>query len=341
MYGTQAKECGVSSYLQTYFRDINDVSLLSAVEERELAEGIARGDAEARRRMIQANLRLVVKIAKDYLGRGMLLEDLIGEGNLGLIRAAEDYDPEFGTRFSTYASYWIKQAIRHALINTNSTIRLPAHMFGILNRWRRTERALFRDLGRSPSFDEVADSLGLTEIQRELVAKARCASQLRLESCLGDDDGAWSPDSAEDYSETPQAALELQEEHAEIMRRMDRLDERERQVLALRFGLMGEIPLTLKEIGRRLGVTREWVRKIELRAVSRLERETEPQAASRARSTRGARRKGRPHHPVQPVADDSPAQAVPSSPAARPMQPFPTSLLLPHARPAAAVAVAS
>ena len=125
--------------------------------------------------MIQANLRLVVKIAREYTGRGMVLEDLIGEGNLGLIRAAEDYDPRFGTRFSTYASYWIKQAIRHALINTTATIRLPAHMIGLLLRWRCAERALSRERGCMPSFDEVAAHLGLTEAQKAW-RQARSAS---------------------------------------------------------------------------------------------------------------------------------------------------------------------
>src|SRR6185312_16527114 len=113
-----------------------------------LAEAIARGDRDARTRMIRANLRLVVKIARDYVGRGLVLDDLIGEGNLGLIRAAEEYNPSFGTRFSTYASYWIKQAIRHALTNTTATIRLPAHMVGLLSKWRKAERALTREFDR-------------------------------------------------------------------------------------------------------------------------------------------------------------------------------------------------
>src|SRR5947209_1753791 len=142
MIGIQAKECGVSTGLQIYLQDIRDDALLTAAEERELAAAIARGDRDARRRMIEANLRLVVKIARDYVGRGIALDDLIGEGNLGLIRATQEYDPRFGTRFSTYASYWIKQAIRHALINTTTTIRLPAHMVGLLTRWRRAERSL-------------------------------------------------------------------------------------------------------------------------------------------------------------------------------------------------------
>src|SRR5271165_4058741 len=128
MNGTTGNGYSVPNDLHTYFRDINQASLLSAAEERELAEAIARGDHDARGRMIEANLRLVVKIARDYLGRGMLIDDLIGEGNLGLIRAAEGFDPGFGTRFSTYAGYWVRQAIRDALINRTATIRLPAHM---------------------------------------------------------------------------------------------------------------------------------------------------------------------------------------------------------------------
>src|SRR3954451_24945123 len=157
----QAKDCDVPNTLNLYLREIKDGPLLSAAEERELAEAIARGDRVARARMIQANLRLVVKIARDYLGRGMVLDDLIGEGNLGLIRAAEEFNPRFGTRFSTYASYWIKQGIRHALTNTAATIRLPAHMVTLLSKWRKAERAMYRDLGRMPGFDEVADALGL------------------------------------------------------------------------------------------------------------------------------------------------------------------------------------
>ncbi len=295
MYGTEVMDCAAPNPLQTYFREINEVDLLSATEERDLAEAIARGDSQARSQMIQANLRLVVRIAKDYLGRGMMLEDLIGEGNLGLIRAAKDYQLSFGTRFSTYASYWIKQKIREALINTSKTIRLPSHMFGNLNRWRQTERALAREYGRSPTFDEVADAMGLSETQRDLLAKARRANQLKLESSISDDEGSWSPEESLDPSESPDAALEREEQRAEILARIRELEDRERQVLTLRFGLAGEAPMTLKEIGRRLGVTREWVRKIELRAVSRLAQDSGPSAP---RPTGVRTRKQKPPHPA-------------------------------------------
>jgi RNA polymerase primary sigma factor len=271
MSGTGAKDCGVSNSLQQYLREIKDDALLTAAEECTLAEAIARGDREARSRMIRANLRLVVKIARDYVGRGIVLDDLIGEGNLGLIRAAEEFDPRFGTRFSTYASYWIKQAIRHALINTTATIRLPAHMVGLLTKWRRAERMLCREAGRAATFEEVASFLHLSQTQRSLVAKARQARQLKLESGITAEAGRWSPDDSIDRRESPGAMLEADDERDILLSRMDRLDARERAILALRYGLEGELPLTLKEIGRRLGVTREWVRKIELRAVRKLD----------------------------------------------------------------------
>jgi RNA polymerase primary sigma factor len=254
--------------MDIYLRQIRDDVLLSGAEEVALAGAIKAGDRDARTRMIRANLRLVVKIARDYAGRGLAIDDLIGEGNLGLIRAAEEFDPRFGTRFSTYASYWIKQAIRHALTNTTATIRLPAHMVTLLSKWRKAERTLARELDQSPSFDQVAVTLGLSDAQRVLVERAKRASRLKLEG--GDDEG-WSPDEAGDHHEGPDAALEAADERRHLLRRLDRLDDRERTIVSLRFGLHGDDPMTLKEVGRRLGVTREWVRKIEARAVKKLD----------------------------------------------------------------------
>ena len=267
-----------SSTLDVYLRDIRDESLLSAEEERGLAAAIAGGDEEARARMIRANLRLVVRIARDYAGRGLTLDDLIGEGNLGLIRATEEFDPAFGTRFSTYAGYWIKQAIRHALTNTTATIRLPAHMVTLLARWRRAERALRRELGRAPGRDEVGAALGLTDAQRGLVDQALLTSRLRGEDGGEAADGTWVPDEVPGRDEAPGAALELADQRRDLLRRMERLDDRERTIVALRFGLGGGTPLTLKEVGLRLGVTREWVRKIELRAVQKLDDRRSPDA---------------------------------------------------------------
>ncbi|MGO9471436.1 MAG: RNA polymerase sigma factor RpoD/SigA [Isosphaeraceae bacterium] len=271
MNDARGKNAGMPNSLQVYLREIKDESLLTAAEECALAHAIARGDRDARTRMIQANLRLVVKIAREYVGRGMVFEDLIGEGNLGLIRAAEEFEPRFGTRFSTYASYWIKQSIRHALINTTSTIRLPAHMVGLLSRWRRAERALCREQGQTPSFTDVAALLGLSETQKSLVARASRARQVRLESSMAPEPGQWSPAEEWDQCGQPEAILEADDERLTLLRSMERLDPRERSILNWRYGLEGEAPLTLKEIGRRLGITREWVRKIELRAVRKLE----------------------------------------------------------------------
>jgi RNA polymerase primary sigma factor len=269
----RVKNASAANSLQVYLKEIREESLLSAVEECELADAIARGDKDARTRMIQANLRLVVKIARDYVGRGMALDDLIGEGNLGLIRATEEFEPRFGTRFSTYASYWIKQSIRHALINTSTTIRLPAHMIGLLTKWRRAERALCRQLGRGPSFSEVADELGLSDSQKMLVAKAHQARQLKLENNItAPARRGLSWGSISHYTPTD-ALLEANDEWRILLGRLGRLEPREQTILILRYGLEGEAAQTLKEIGRRLGVTREWVRKIELRAVRKLHSE--------------------------------------------------------------------
>ena len=227
MSGIRARDCGVATGIQIYLQEIKDDALLSASEERELAGAIARGDDAARRRMIEANLRLVVKIARDYVGRGIALDDLIGEGNLGLIRATKEYDPRFGTRFSTYASYWIKQAIRHALINTTTTIRLPAHMVGLLTRWRRTERSLCRELRRAPTFEEIAAFMGLSETQKTLVARAHQARQLKLENSLSGEANRWSPEESIDRCDAPDSALEAEDERMLLLSRLDRLDERE------------------------------------------------------------------------------------------------------------------
>ncbi len=287
----RSREMGVTTGLYLYLKDIKDDALLTAAEERDLAVAIAQGDEAARQRMIEANLRLVVKIARDYVGRGIPIDDLIGEGNLGLIRAAKEYDPEFGTRFSTYASYWIKQAIRHALINTTTTIRLPAHMVGLMTRWRRTERALAKELRRTPTFEEIATTLGLTSMQRMLVSRAHKARQLKLESGLSGDINRWSPEEAIDDADRPGASVEAEDDRAQLLRRLSRLDERERTILALRYGLEGATPLTLKEIGRQLGVTREWVRKIEMRAVRKLDDGQRPASAALTPSRRVSPRK--------------------------------------------------
>jgi RNA polymerase primary sigma factor len=305
MNHAREKTAGPLNCLQMYMEEINEESLLTAAEESALADAIARGDRDARTRMIQANLRLVVRIARDYMGRGIVFEDLIGEGNLGLIRAVEDFEPRFGTRFSTYASYWIKQSIRHALINTTSTIRLPAHMVRLLTKWRRVERELCRDAGHAPAFGEVAARLGLTEAQKSLVASACRARQVKLECTMPREPGQWSPPMEEwNQCETPESALEADDDRTMLMHRMERLEPRERTVLNLRYGLEGGVPLTLKEIGRRLGITREWARKIELRALHKLEGEQDSSRRGRSvpRRSVARNRRARPISSAEPEA---------------------------------------
>jgi RNA polymerase primary sigma factor len=243
--------------------------LLSADEERALAAALAGGDPDARDRLVGSNLGLVVTIARQYLGRGLELDDLAGEGNLGLIRAAEGFDPAFGTRFSTYAAYWIRQAIRAALTDTAAPIRLPAHMVALLSKWRRAERALSDGPGGPPAFERVAAELGLTEAQRVLVRRALDSRRFHAG---GDDQGEGSRLAASAWGgPDPGSEAERCDEARGLRARMAvRLDAREREILTLRFGLGGGGPLTLKEVGRRLGITREWVRKIERRAVALL-----------------------------------------------------------------------
>jgi RNA polymerase primary sigma factor len=241
---------------------------LSRAEEYELAARISGGDRQARNRMVQANMALVINVARAFAGHGLSIEDLIGEGILGLIRAADGFDPKFGTRFRTYAEHWIKEAIRAALTNTGATIRLPRCMARLLTKWARAERASARQLGRLPDFDAVASKIGLSKRQQRLVAKARHARQVTLETDWGGPARLWLSDVAQN-GRSIEAMLEADEEQDIIRRRVGSLDARERAVLSLRYGLEGE-RLSNAEIGRRLGCSREWVRKIELRSYRKL-----------------------------------------------------------------------
>src|SRR3954470_597838 len=162
----------VQSPLETYLREINETALLNAQQEKDLANRIEEGDSEARDRMVRANLRLVVNIARGYTGKGLGLQDLIEEGNLGLLRAVEGFDPRMGTRFSTYASYWIKQSIKRALINSAKTIRIPAYMVELLSKWRRASARLTEELGRSPTPEEIGRVLGLPRKKLSIIKKA-------------------------------------------------------------------------------------------------------------------------------------------------------------------------
>ncbi|TWT78214.1 RNA polymerase sigma factor SigA [Posidoniimonas polymericola] len=260
----------VQSPLETYLREINETALLSANEEKELAVKIGNGDTQARDRMVRANLRLVVNIARGYSGKGLGLQDLIEEGNLGLLRAVEGFDPAMGTRFSTYASYWIKQSIKRALINTGKTIRIPAYMVELLSKWRRASSRLTEELGRSPTPEEIARVLGLPKKKLPIIKKAikiynatPQTDQTEAGWTLGDmvmDEDQLSPDEAMVENDSLRHVLEM----------LKTMDEREATVLKLRFGLGGIEPRTLKEIGLQLGLTRERVRQIETEALGKL-----------------------------------------------------------------------
>ena len=260
----------LQSPLETYLREINETKLLTAEDEQSLARRVGQGDAEARDRMVRANLRLVVNISRSYIGKGLALQDLIEEGNLGLLRAVEGFDPNMGTRFSTYASYWIKQSIKRALINSSKTIRIPAYMVELLSKWRRATSRLSEELGRVPTQEETARLLGLPKKKLPIIKKAiqiyNATPQTEQSDSgwsLGEmvmDERLKSPDEELLDHDVMKTALEL----------LDTLDAREATILKLRFGLENHAPHTLKEIGLELGLTRERVRQIETEALQRL-----------------------------------------------------------------------
>ena len=261
---------GVQTPLETYLREINETSLLTAADEQELAQRIAEGDVEARDRMVRANLRLVVNIARGYTGKGLSLQDLIEEGNLGLLRAVEGFDPSVGTRFSTYASYWIKQSIKRALINSAKTIRIPAYMVELLSKWRRANSRLTEELGRTPTPEEIARVLGVPKKKLPIIKKA-----IRIYNStpqVDQADAGWSLGEMlmDERMRSPDEELLEHDALRRALELLDELDEREATVLRMRFGLNGLEPHTLKQIGEQLGLTRERVRQIETEALARL-----------------------------------------------------------------------
>jgi RNA polymerase primary sigma factor len=257
--------------LRLYLRAIGRVSLLTAEQEVTLARRIERGDMLAKQQMIEANLRLVVSIAKSYLGRGLTFLDLIQEGSMGLIRAVEKFDYRRGYKFSTYATWWIRQAVTRAIADKGRTIRIPVHMVEKLNKVVHVERQLIQQLGREPTPDEIAAELETTV--REVRDVLRMAQQpISLEKPVGEEDDSALGDFVEDQTaESPfeQAAERLRREN--LRRALAALPEREREVIEMRFGLTGERPYTLEEVGRAFNVTRERIRQIENHTLKKLE----------------------------------------------------------------------
>ncbi len=281
--------------MQQYLKQINECALLTAEEEKELARAIARGSAaahrfargditlaekeeleqrgnEARERMIRANLRLVVSIAKGYNNRGMLFADLIEEGNLGLLRAVEGFDPDMGARFSTYSSWWIKQSIKRALINTVQPVHIPAYMVEMIARWKQVHTQLTEQLGRAPSLQEIAETMQVPERKVRIIKRAVKAFNAPTQSATNDSGVMLSDMLPDDKSPAPEDAIFNQSESEMIQRLLDALDEREATILRLRYGLTDEEPLTLKHIGERIGLTRERVRQLEAQALRKLEK---------------------------------------------------------------------
>ncbi|MEG9297253.1 RNA polymerase sigma factor RpoD [Mangrovibacillus sp. Mu-81] len=260
----------INDPVRMYLKEIGRVDLLSAEEEINLAKRIEDGDEEAKRRLAEANLRLVVSIAKRYVGRGMLFLDLIQEGNMGLIKAVEKFDYRKGYKFSTYATWWIRQAITRAIADQARTIRIPVHMVETINKLIRVQRQLLQDLGREPSPEEIAEEMDLTpEKVREILKIAQ--EPVSLETPIGEEDDSHLGDFIEDaeaQSPSEHAAYELLKEQLEDV--LDTLTDREENVLRLRFGLDDGRTRTLEEVGKVFGVTRERIRQIEAKALRKL-----------------------------------------------------------------------
>jgi RNA polymerase primary sigma factor len=263
--------------LQLFLKDIGRVPLLTAAQEVELAKRIERGDMSAKRKMVESNLRLVVSIAKNYRNQGLPFLDLIQEGTIGLVRAAEKFDYRKGFKFSTYATWWIRQAVARALADKARTIRMPVHVVEKLNKISRTERKLVGELGRDPSTEEIAAVLELTPAEVEAVRRSAQAP-VSLEKPVGEeDDSELGHFIADDNAKAPDEAADEVIRQETLQRILGALSYRERRILELRYGLSGEQPRTLDEVGKTFNVTRERVRQIENQCLKKLQAMAESQ----------------------------------------------------------------
>ena len=257
--------------VRTYLKEIGGVSLLSAKDEVRLAKLIEKGDQGAKNALIEANLRLVVSVAKRYMGRGLNLLDLIQEGNLGLIRAVEKFDYRKGFKFSTYATWWIRQAVSRAIADQARTIRIPVHMVDAINRVTRTQRAMVQDLGRNPTMEEIGEIVELPPDKvEELLELAR--ETVSLEAPMGETDASLADFIEDDHGHQPDeiAARKIMQE--DLQKTLSGLPDRERKIIELRYGLNGNDPMTLEQVGQVFGVTRERIRQMEIRTLRRLQK---------------------------------------------------------------------
>ena len=266
-----------------YLREIGREQLLTAGEELELAGRIKRGDKAARERMITANLRLVVKLAADYANLGLPLLDLVSEGNIGLMKAVERFDPSKGGKLSTYAAWWIKQAIKRALANQSKTIRVPVHQVEKIAKIRRLTERLTTELGREPSDEELADEVGLTTA-KVAALKSSAIRPASLDAPVGQDNGetVFGDMISDENAEDPLERLEEKDMRASLPRLLKALTPRERDVIRMRYGLGGGKEKTLEDIGEKFGITRERIRQIQMVALRKLRREMGRQESAAA-----------------------------------------------------------
>lgn len=263
-------DIGLDDPVKMYLKDIGRVPLLSADEEVELAKRMAENDVAAKKRLSEANLRLVVSIAKRYVGRGMLFLDLIQEGNLGLMKAVEKFDYQKGFKFSTYATWWIRQSITRAIADQARTIRIPVHMVETINKLTRMQRVLLQELGREPTPSEIAEKMGITEDRVREIQKI-AQDPVSLETPIGEEEDSHLGDFIEDEkTTTPPDAVAFTMLKEQLLGVLDTLTPREEKVLRLRYGIDDGKPRTLEEVGREFNVTRERIRQIEAKALRKL-----------------------------------------------------------------------